>query len=244
MDKFTKDALKKLTPCEMRKYYVYRLIDPRNYDTFYVGKGCGDRVFQHAKNREKLTSGNEDATSLKLSIIQDILNAGKEVLCIIHRWGLTEEEAFEVEAALIDCYPRLTNIQQGHGSDRGAITVQDFEKICAVTEYQEPKEDYIIIKTSEMAINERGNLYEATRHSWRGKLENARKYKYVLSVIYGVVKEVYEVEESGWYQDGDRIAFNGKVTDNPNMRALVGKLLPSKYMERGMANPFMYKKKD
>lgn len=26
-------------------YYVYRLIDPRNGQTFYVGKGKGNRVF-------------------------------------------------------------------------------------------------------------------------------------------------------------------------------------------------------
>jgi uncharacterized protein len=31
------------------KWYVYRLIDPRNGETFYVGKGRADRVFQHAK---------------------------------------------------------------------------------------------------------------------------------------------------------------------------------------------------
>ena len=28
-------------------YYVYRLIDPRNGETFYVGKGKDNRVFQH-----------------------------------------------------------------------------------------------------------------------------------------------------------------------------------------------------
>ena len=26
-------------------YYVYRLIDPRNGETFYVGKGKGNRIF-------------------------------------------------------------------------------------------------------------------------------------------------------------------------------------------------------
>ena len=34
---------------EQLKWYVYRLIDPRNGETFYVGKGQGDRVFEHAR---------------------------------------------------------------------------------------------------------------------------------------------------------------------------------------------------
>lgn len=29
------------------KTYVYRLIDPRDGETFYVGKGKGNRVFAH-----------------------------------------------------------------------------------------------------------------------------------------------------------------------------------------------------
>ncbi|MGI9440198.1 MAG: hypothetical protein ACR2OT_04365, partial [Parvibaculales bacterium] len=35
-------------------YYVYRLIDPRNGETFYVGKGKNDRVFEHALGVLKL----------------------------------------------------------------------------------------------------------------------------------------------------------------------------------------------
>ena len=42
MKSFPKEIFPKL------KYYVYRLIDPRNGETFYVGKGKGDRVFAHA----------------------------------------------------------------------------------------------------------------------------------------------------------------------------------------------------
>jgi hypothetical protein len=30
-------------------YYVYRLIDPRNGQTFYVGKGKGNRLFHHVQ---------------------------------------------------------------------------------------------------------------------------------------------------------------------------------------------------
>ena len=31
---------------EQLKYYVYRLIDPRNGQTFYVGKGKGNRLYE------------------------------------------------------------------------------------------------------------------------------------------------------------------------------------------------------
>ena len=32
--------------------YVYRLIDPRNGEAFYVGKGKGNRVFAHVRGFE------------------------------------------------------------------------------------------------------------------------------------------------------------------------------------------------
>ena len=31
------------------RYYVYRLIDPRDSSTFYVGKGHGNRFFDYIK---------------------------------------------------------------------------------------------------------------------------------------------------------------------------------------------------
>ncbi|MEY3326561.1 MAG: hypothetical protein RL044_514 [Actinomycetota bacterium] len=32
------------------KYYVYRRLDPRTGQTFYIGKGKGNRVFEYARN--------------------------------------------------------------------------------------------------------------------------------------------------------------------------------------------------
>lgn len=73
------------------------------------------------KNYEGKSYSNkdEDDVSTKIQQIREIKNAGLEVIHIIQRYGLTEKEAFEVEAALIDCFPGLTNIQGGYSSDRG-----------------------------------------------------------------------------------------------------------------------------
>lgn len=235
---FSKGALDKLNSNGNNKYYVYRLVDPRTFHTFYVGKGCDNRVFMHAKAAKELISNEEDADSLKLQLISEILAAGKEVICFIHRWGLSQRTAFEVEAALIDCYPGLMNIQRGHDNDRGMISIEDFEEISNLQEYQEPAEDYIIIKTSKGSIESKGSLYEATRRSWAADLNRAKKYRYVLSVIGGIVREVYEVDN--WYEDGDRIAFEGKETKDA-ISSLKGTIIPAKYRKKGMARPFLYK---
>lgn len=227
-----------------RKYYVYRLLDPRNYQTFYVGKGCGDRVFQHVKNVRELVkaleSTDEDAISLKEKLILEIIASGKEVITIIHRYGLTEKEAYEVEAALIDAYSGLTNIQRGHDYDRGVIAIEDLNNVLDTPVYNEPEDKYIIIKTTPNVINNEGSLYEATRKAWRADLKRAKKYKYVLSVVYGIVLEIYKVDN--WYTcPSGRIAFNGSPTNDP-ISSLKNKRIPEKYRKKGAAFPFLYKK--
>ena len=120
LTKFTPDVCKRL------EYYVYRLIDPRTGQTFYVGKGKNNRVFAHAQDALKdydgvdyLNAEQDDEISAKIQQIRDIHNAGLEVIMVIHRWGMDEATAYEVESALTDCYPGLTNEQSGHDSDRG-----------------------------------------------------------------------------------------------------------------------------
>lgn len=221
------------------KYYVYRLIDPRTFQTFYVGKGCGNRVLQHVKNVRSLLSNDEDLVSLKAQQIGDIIASGKEVIMVLHRRGLTEKEAFEVEAALIDAYPSLTNIQSGHDVDRGLISVDDYYQMYNTPVYSEPAEDYVIIKVTNEMVQTRGSLYEAVRQWWKADINRAKGYKYVLAVINGIVREVYETQN--WYKVDDRIAFEGKVATGP-ISSLKGKKIPQEYRQKGAANPFMYKK--
>lgn len=114
--------------------------------------------------------------------------------------------------------------------------------------YAEPEGiDYIIIKVKESVINgdRGGNLYETTRRAWRAKLETAMPYRYVLSVVGGVVQEVYKV--SRWYtspEEAPRIEFEGTVAEFDIRNLFVGKMIPECYRQKGLASPFLYKKKD
>lgn len=221
-------------------YYVYRLIDPRTLQTFYVGKGTGNRAEQHAKHVKQLIANGDDPVSMKEQQIADIIAAGKEVIVMIHRRGLTEKEAFEVEAALIDAYPGLTNVQGGYGIDRGMILLQD---IPSTQPYAEPAEGYVIIKVRPSSVQQCGSLYYAVHEAWKVGFNKIKNIKYVVAAVSGVVREVYEV--NNWYKmpnDPQRVGFNGAPTAKPNMTALKGKLLPSYYTKKGASNPVLYKK--
>ena len=168
--------------------------------------------------------------------------SGKDVFCQICRWGLDEQTAYEVEATLIDILPGLTNIQNGHNHERGLINAEDLESKFNLSEYEEPQEKYVIIKVTEASVDRNGGLYEATRKSWCANLDKAKEYKYVLSVIYGVVQEVYEVKNWNYSSGSKRIEFEGQVCQKQSLLALKNKMIPEVYRLKGAANPFMYKK--
>ena len=160
INKFSKEVSDKL------QYYVYRLVDPRTGLTFYVGKGKGNRVFNHAAGaiRFSKTPDSEDELTAKIKQIQDIIDSNLEVITIIHRHGMDEETALEVEGALIDAYPGLTNIQNGHGnSEYGCMSAQQIMDLYTAEEATIPAGKFIIIKIRQSTIDEQESLYEAVR---------------------------------------------------------------------------------
>lgn len=168
--------------------YVYRLIDPRNYETFYVGQGTGNRIFDHVDEAEKSVSFAE--VSPKIRRIREIQSAGLEVEYVIHRHNVPDESLFEVEAAIIDAYPGLTNEQKGHYSNtRGVMCLEEvYLKYNLPKISDNPTEKLILINVNNITdVSSVDAVYQQTRFAWKMKIEKAKQADYVLSVRRGVV---------------------------------------------------------
>lgn len=122
------------------KYYVYVLCEKTadgKLIPFYVGKGEGNRVWAHEEGLEKeieYIKNNYDEEDQK-SAIDDLSEKYKKIALlgsdkiekIIVKWGMTSDEAFMAESALINLLKigdlnvslsdnQLTNIANGHSS--------------------------------------------------------------------------------------------------------------------------------
>ena len=93
---------------ERADFYVYVYVDPRNFEEFYYGKGCGGRKESHLK---------EGGASEKTERIAAIRKEGLEPTIRVIAKGLTAAEALLVETTLIWKLGRnLTNQSAGHYS--------------------------------------------------------------------------------------------------------------------------------
>lgn len=106
-----------LTP-KQERFYVYTLSDPRDGQVFYVGKGCGNRAYQHEADAIRGSVGNID----KHSKIADIHKDGLSVAVAFVKRGMSETAAFRLERDEIRRIGirNLTNIQPG--------TVSEFDR--------------------------------------------------------------------------------------------------------------------
>lgn len=236
MQSFSPEVIEKL------KTYVYRLIDPRNGETFYVGKGKGNRVFAHVRAEIP-----EDDPGDKLQRIRQIRATGFEVAHVIHRHNLDDRTAFEVEAALIDAYPGLTNATNGSGSNEyGAMHAQEI-----VNKYQAEVAEFqhriVIINVNRSATE--SSLYDATRYAWKISAKKASRCEFVVAVRFGIIVEVFVAEQwlpanpdnfPGREPVEGRHGFVGSIAPKKIRRLYLHKRLPDEYRKKGAANPIKY----
>jgi hypothetical protein len=228
-------------------HYVYRLIDPRNGETFYVGRGEGDRVFQHARNAWKPQGNASDNVPAKSQRIAAIRAAGFEVAHVIHRHGLTAKEAHEVEAALIDAYPGLTNLVSGAGTARGVMHADE-----VITQYEAPeaawRHSMVLIKVNGSLLD-KPDIYEACRYAWKLSRARAEKAEFVVAAYRGVIRGVFRPVKwlnatitnfPGREEMPHRIGFEG-VDAPEDVRVLyLGCAVPQAQRKKGSASPALY----
>lgn len=237
-DSFPSEVARKL------ETYVYRLIDPRNGETFYVGKGQGNRVFAHIRGEPNLQGDDIDN---KMKRIREIRIAGLDVWHVIHRHGMDDRTAFEVESALIDAYPGLANqIAGARSTEYGAAHAQEIMKrYCA--EPAEFRHRALLISVNRSAVE--NSLYEATRCAWKLNIERARQAEVVLATVQGEIVGAFipqqwlEAVAENFPMRGTapgRFGFVGVEAPDAVKALYVGKRVPDEYRKPGAANPIKY----
>lgn len=254
IEKFSNEVIEKIG------HYVYRLVDPRNGETFYVGQGKANRVFRHVNavsmdfysqkdfitEADKQTEENKDPA--KIQRIIEIKKDGLNVIHIIQRWGLSKQTALELETAFIDYFglERLTNRINGHDDERGMIVSESLEKqLSAETFVDYPNcPSFIIIKITDYFINKfNNNIYDTVRGTWSLSPTRANKYEYVLAVRYGIVVGVFKIDENGWKrtnQYSKKSYFDGTEASQEIKNLFLHKKIPDRFKKKGMNNPAMY----
>lgn len=178
------------------KYYVYIYSNPLTHEIFYVGKGAGNRAFNHL---------NDQTENKKVFYINNLKVQGlvPKIEILVH--GLEEAEALRVESSIIDLIGinNLTNINRGYESSTfGRMTINQiiglYEK--SIVDIVDP---VILIRINKafrynMTAEE---LYEYTRGRWKLHPQRANNAKYGFAVYEGVVQEVYEINQ--WYKAGE-----------------------------------------
>ena len=174
-------------------YYVYVYSDPDTHEPFYVGKGQGNRVFDHLK---------EETKSSKVKKLKKLKKNGKEPLIQVLVHGLKDSDTAEkIEAAVIDLLgvDNLTNQKRGKESRKYGIeevSVLDDKYRNETLEEEDITDNVILLKIKQfyregMSARE---LYDVTRGYWRVGIKNRERVDFAFAVYNGIVREVYKVE--------------------------------------------------
>jgi len=230
-------------------YYVYALLNPLTNKVFYIGKGIDNRVFAHI---QEVLENNSDFDSLKKIEIKEILDKNIDIQHLIIRHGLTEKEAFLLEATLIDYHNfslgKLTNAVSGHESGFYGIKTTDE----LIRQYNAPKLEQLLHNVIIININKRyanaknsnNSIYEATKESWVISENRTKTLEYALSEYQGIIIGVFKIDK--WYsiktnnnKINKRWGFDG-VEAQPDVKNLYFNKSIMHIKKKGAANPIRY----
>jgi hypothetical protein len=234
-------------------YYVYALFDPEDEKwPFYIGKGRGNRVFNHV-SATGIKISLDEPMSLKEEKINSIAASGKNVIHKIIRYGMSEQEALKVEASLIDLVnhidpDRLKNLVSGQGVAEGIFETEEL-KLSLDAEPLETHHPIVIVKIErqwKILLDKRGSanaishsdIFAAARGNWRVSRSRVSRAECVLIVAKGIVRDVVvpidweDVESGRRRMTGEKSSHNYKHMISKSVAHLfsAGSQSPLKYL--------------
>ncbi len=234
--------------CEELKWYVYLYIDPRTGHPFYIGKGKGNRVFAHLKDRGDCE---------KVKIIEDLRHLGLQPVLEFLKYGLeNEKDALLVESIAIDLVDvnKLTNEVRGHGSRSGSRgSVLEIARMLESDEVRIDEPSLLINVTHYRSSMSSQEIYDQTRSAWKVG-PNRNKVELVFCIHDRIIREVYRPQT--WVPGGstkraadhdgsraieaDRYEFVGRIADERIRHKYLGKKVRAEDFDPKSQNPVRY----
>jgi uncharacterized protein len=223
--------------------YVYVLAD-LNDQVFYVGKGQGNRVFDHVDEVRRLRSDDPkrllvspeeedvdaDGLSPKRQRIAALLKAGPGPAMYIVREGLTPEQALLIEATLISVLDWqqggvLTNQVAGHGTTHlGLKSVHELEatrgepfRLSDLPGLDDSEEVVAINVNRRWAevVAKKSTLLDVSKGRWKLGKDRASRCRYAIVHANGIVRGVFRVKE--WHGPDPEGRFTFEPVDQAPM---------------------------
>ncbi|MGA8726028.1 MAG: hypothetical protein WB565_13415 [Acidimicrobiales bacterium] len=226
--------------------YVYLLVDPRTGRPFFVGKGRGDRCFDHVAAArsapdEEGEGGGEDPYPV-LDRIREAESDGREVRIDILRHGLGTREAQLVEAAVADALG--LEVKSKLSSQRRAAGEMD----VALAKRAKFKRSHqmVLLRVGGPGADA---SYDIARHSWRiGRRwidpGAPRSPRWAVLVVGELVAAVFRIDHweptgsSGTARSDLRYSFVG-VRDEELESRYLGRSVAT-YRAAGRESPVTY----
>lgn len=199
------------------EFYVYGLVDPRNNEVFYIGKGINDRINRHVKEITEIEkSGDKRKDGInenKLYRIKEILESGFELNYKFFGRNLSEDYAYALEEILIERFGRkgfttgkLLNISRGgrreYPDDEIKVSEDDvinkFPELLDILQgYPKISEKIVYVHPLKRKIRKKFALYQYSLEGQYIDVHHTRDMRYATGMSWRIIDKCIE-ENSGY----------------------------------------------